>query len=77
MADQGGQGEDWVAGELDAIIADHFAMLGDELAQRPYVKSHHRAALMQLIGRSAGSIERKHQNISAVLKELGLPWIWG
>ncbi|TIN95540.1 MAG: hypothetical protein E5Y06_12375 [Mesorhizobium sp.] len=77
MTEQGRQGEDWDAGELDAIVADHFAMLGDELAQRPYVKAHHRAGLLQRIGRSAGSIERKHQNISAVLMELGLPWIWG
>lgn len=77
MAEQTKQGEDWSANELDAIIADHFAMLGDELAQRPYVKAHHRAALMQQTGRSAASVEFKHRNISAVLQELGLPWIWG
>lgn len=77
MVDLGRQGEDWDAGELDAIIADYFAMLGDELSHEPYVKAHHRAALVQRIKRSAGSIERKHQNISAVLVELGLPWIWG
>jgi len=41
------------------------------------VKAHHNAALQTLIGRSKGSIERKHQNISAVLRELGLPWIFG
>lgn len=77
MADQAARGEDWRATELDAIIADYFAMLGDELAKRPYVKSHHRALLMQQTGRSAASIEFKHRNISAVLQELGLPWIWG
>ncbi|CAN7385021.1 DUF3883 domain-containing protein [Devosia sp. LjRoot16] len=70
-------GEDWDAGELDAIIADYFAMLGDELAQKPFVKAQHRVALMHLIGRSAPSIEFKHRNVSAVLQELGLPWIWG
>lgn len=70
-------GTDWEPEELDAIVADYFAMLGEELAGRPYVKSHHRAALMQQIGRSSGSIEYKHQNISAVLQHLGLPWIWG
>lgn len=32
---------------------------------------------MKVVLRSPGSIERKHQNISAVLVELGLPWIWG
>ncbi|MDP2779531.1 DUF3883 domain-containing protein [Devosia sp.] len=77
MADQTKQGEDWDALELDAIIADYFAMLGDELAQRPYVKAQHRVALMQLIGRSAASVEFKHRNISAVLQEIGSPWIWG
>jgi len=77
MAEQTRQGEDWTAVELDDIIADYFAMLGDELSQQPYVKSHHRAALMQMTGRSAASVEFKHRNISAVLQELGLPWIWG
>lgn len=77
MAEETRQGEDWSAIELDAIIADYFAMLGDELAQRPYVKAHHRVVLMQMTGRSAASVEFKHRNISAVLQELGLPWIWG
>ena len=49
--------------------------LADELAGRPYVKSHHNAALRERIGRTAGSVERKHMNISAVLTELGLPTI--
>ena len=70
-------GTNWSRDELDTIVADYFAMLGDELAGRPYVKSHRRAALMERIGRSSGSIEYKHQNISAVLQEVGLPWIWG
>ena len=52
-------------------------MLGDDLAGRPYVKSRHSAALMARIGRSHRSVEFKHQNISAVLDELGLPWIPG
>jgi hypothetical protein len=58
-------------------VADYFAMLADELAGRPYVKSHHNAALRERIGRTAGSVERKHMNISAVLVELGLPTIDG
>lgn len=77
MGDQTRQGEDWSPFELDAIIADYFAMLGEELAKRPYVKAHHRAVLMQQTSRSAASVEFKHRNISAVLQELGLPWIWG
>lgn len=77
MADQSRVGTDWNADELDAIVADYFAMLADEIAGRRYVKSHHNAALRERIGRTAGSIERKHMNISAVLIELGLPTIDG
>ena len=77
MADNKKAGTDWTDEELDLIVADYFAMLSEELAGRAYVKAHRRAALMQLIGRSNGSIEFKHQNISAVLEELGLPWITG
>lgn len=77
MEDQSRVGTDWNADELDAIVADYFAMLADELAGRTYVKSHHNAALREKIGRTAGSVERKHMNISAVLIELGLPTING
>jgi hypothetical protein len=77
VADQSRVGTDWNAEELDAIVADYFAMLADELAGRPYVKAHHNAALRERIGRTAGSVERKHMNISAVLIELGLPTING
>lgn len=77
MTDEGKTGKDWDASELDAIVGDYFAMLGDELAERSYVKAHHRAVLLQQLGRSAASIEFKHRNISAVLQEMGSPWIWG
>jgi hypothetical protein len=77
MAEFDRSGEDWGDDELAAIVADYFRMLAEELAKRPYTKAEHRRALMQVVRRSPGSIERKHQNISAVLVELGLPWIWG
>lgn len=77
MAESFNQSGDWSPVELDAIISDYFEMWDDELARRPYVKSRHRAALMGITGRSAASVEFKHRNISAVLQELGLPWIWG
>lgn len=77
MGDEGKGGEDWAEDELDAIVADYFDMLDAELAGRPYVKSRHNAALMERIGRSHASVEFKHQNISAVLEEMGLPWIGG
>jgi len=52
-------------------------MLRAELSRQPYVKSHHSAVLMQQLGRTHRSVEFKHQNISAVLEEMGLPWIVG
>lgn len=77
MADQEKIGTEWQDDELDAIIADYFSMLDAELNHRPYVKSHHSAALMAQIGRTHRSVEFKHQNISAVLEELGMPRIAG
>jgi hypothetical protein len=70
-------GSDWGDGELDAIVADYFAMLELELAGQSYVKSHRGAALMQTLGRSHRSVEFKHMNISAVMSTLGRPIIKG
>ena len=70
-------GTPWSDAELDLIVADYFAMLHADLAGQPYVKAQHNAALRELIGRSRGSVEYKHQNISAVLLELGMAWLPG
>jgi hypothetical protein len=77
MADEEKLGQPWRADELDAILADYFTMLEDDLAGRSYVKRHHSSTLMAKIGRTHRSVEFKHQNISAVLEELGMPWIPG
>lgn len=69
---------DWTLDEVDAAVADYFAMLSAELSSEPYSKSGHRRALLpRLEGRTDGSVEYKHQNISAILIELGLPFISG
>ncbi len=53
-------------------------MLAEDTAGRPYNKAQHRRSLMpRLRSRTEGSIEFKHQNISAVLKGLGEAWIPG
>ena len=70
-------GEDWTDPENDLIIADYFAMLQDDLAAQPYSKAEHNRQLARRISRGRGSIEFKHQNISAVLKGLGEAWILG
>lgn len=74
---QGATGSDWTDDENDLIVADYFAMLGEELADRPYVKARHNAAIVAATGRSRGSVERKFMNVSAVLVRLGLPRIKG
>ena len=53
-------------------------MLTKELTGQRYAKAEHRRRLMQqLPGRSEGAIEFKHANISAVLLELGFPYLRG
>ncbi len=69
--------QDWTDRENDLLVADYFAMLNAELAGEGYNKAGRNRALQQLIGRGRGSIEFKHQNVSAVLKLFGQPWIDG
>src|SRR5436190_22135999 len=70
--------EDWSAEEVEATVSDYFGMLDQELRAQPYNKTEHRHRLLALLkGRSEGAIERKHQNISAVLIELGFAYISG
>lgn len=53
-------------------------MLVKELRRQPYNKTAHRHELTVVLeNRSDGSIERKHQNISAILISLGHPYISG
>ena len=67
----------WTDGENDLIVADYLSMLAADLAGDAYSKAEHNRALQPQIGRSSGSIEFKHRNISAVLKGLGESWIAG
>lgn len=68
----------WNAQEVEAAVSDYMHMLTMELAGQSYNKTAHRRALqLKLHDRSEGSIERKHQNISAILIQLGCPYITG
>jgi hypothetical protein len=70
--------DDWSAAEVNLIVADYFEMLQSELLGQAVNKTEHRNALApRLNERSKGSIEFKHQNISAVLVNMGLPYING
>jgi hypothetical protein len=72
------RGQPWSRDEVDLIVADYFLMLRAELAGKPYSKAEHNRTLRPLLdNRSKSSIEFKHQNISAVLVGMGLPYIDG
>jgi hypothetical protein len=77
MAGEDPTGSDWTPREIDLIVADYFDMLRLELAGEPFNKAERNRALQALTHRSKGSIEFKHQNISAVLSKLGYPWVIG
>ncbi len=71
-------GQDWTKEEVETTVEDYFEMLGLESIGAVYNKSEHNEHLRnKLPTRSKSSIELKHQNISAVLEQLGLPYIRG
>ena len=69
---------DWTPQELAATVAAYLRKLTMELTGQAYNKSEHRRALHLLLpGRSEGAIEFKHGNITAVMIELGYPYVRG
>jgi len=69
---------EWSRTEVEATVADYFHMLVMELSGQAYNKAAHRRLLLpKLNGRSEAAVERKHQNISAILLEDRCPWILG
>ena len=65
-------GTAWTPDEVELIVADYFAMLRAELSGRRVNKAEHNRRLQKrLRGRSKGSIEFKHANITAALLNLG------
>lgn len=74
----GAMPEDWSRGEVEAAVAAYLDMLDQELRGVAFNKSDARRRLrVMLNGRSEGAIERKHQNISAILIDLGLSYVRG
>lgn len=67
----------WSQEEAEAAVADYFVMLAKELRGDPFNKAEHNRALQHYVNRTRGSIERKHQNISAILIQAGYPYIEG
>ncbi len=72
------KGDDWSRAEVEACVASYLTMLALQLNGQRYNKTEYAEALMlKLDGRSRGSVEFKHCNISAILLELGYPSILG
>jgi hypothetical protein len=74
-----GRGVDWTEAEVKATVDDYLDMLVAEATGRDYSKAGHRRALIRRLnpGRTESAIEFKHQNISAAMINLGLPYIRG
>ncbi|WP_272699815.1 HNH endonuclease [Desulfovibrio sp. Fe33] len=69
---------EWSREEVTATVRDYLEMLQAELNGEKYVKAHHRKELLKFLeDRTNGAVERKHQNISAVLRKHGYPFIEG
>lgn len=47
----------WIEKQNDAIVADYFAMLADDIAGRPYSKAEHNRLLQAVIGRPRGRLD--------------------
>lgn len=69
---------DWTESEDRIAVEAYFDMLSSELKGEKFNKSAiRRTVLPNLNSRSHGSLEKKNQNISAVLIKLGYPFIDG
>jgi len=70
---------EWTHAELEASVDAYLRMLQMETDGHRYVKSKVNQELREgaLRARSKGSIEYRMQNISAVMQELGFPWVQG
>jgi hypothetical protein len=71
------EGPGWPVAEIRPTVAAYFAMLRAELAGQRYVKAAFNREVQAVTGRSHGAVERRFMNISAVLRDAGLPYIWG
>jgi hypothetical protein len=70
--------DDWSQKEVEIIVEDYLGMLALELRRQDYNKAERNRELQKLLpARSRGSIEFKHANISAVMIEMGYPYVEG
>ncbi|WP_417769407.1 protein NO VEIN domain-containing protein [Stappia sp.] len=70
-------GQDWTDDEIARTVNAYFEYLDAQRAGGVRPKLHVYKEIAEEIGRSHKSVERKFQNISAVLDVLGMEWISG
>jgi hypothetical protein len=75
--DEADRASGWAAAEIQPTVATYFTMLRAELAGQPYVKAAFNTEVQAATGRSRGAVEYKFANISAVLSDIGLPYVLG
>jgi hypothetical protein len=76
-ADEHDRAAPWADTEIQLAVASYFTMLRAELAGHPYVKADLNRQVRAATGRSHGAVEYKFANISAVLRDIGLPYVLG
>lgn len=69
--------EPWTEDENASTVDAYLEMLNQELTHQPYVKKRYNDEVVRRTGRSAGAVEYKFQNISAVLLSMRTPFIDG
>ncbi len=74
MSSKGNFWQDW---EIEIIVGEYLEMLAMELTGKQFIKAQRNRNLQNRLDRTKGSIEYKHQNISAVMDRLGHPYIKG
>lgn len=70
-------GSEWSARELAAAVASYRKMQELEEAGEPFTKKSFYKDLESRFGRDAKAFERRMQNISSVLRDMGQPWLKG
>ena len=67
----------WADAEIKPTVTAYFTMLRAELAGQPFAKADVNREVQAVTGRSRGAVEYKFANISAVLRDIGLPYVLG
>jgi len=70
-------GIDWTAEQNSIVVGAYFEMLLQEQDGTRYVKAEYNRNVQSRTGKTRGSVERKFQNISFLLQEMGHPTITG